>query len=531
MDCSFTTLAYRDTGYFSSIITDYLEGAPQLRPFYQHPVSFAGIEAAMLQRSAFPQSRQSLVNHLHQQYSGLPQHAAVKASIEKLGASNTYTITTAHQPALFTGTLYFVYKILHVIKLAELLTAKYPTAQFVPVYWMGSEDADLEELGKFYLSGEKITWNTQQTGAVGKMNTRGIEQLIERISGELSVLPHGKTLVALLQDAYLNAPDLQTATFRLLHQLFAHYGLVVLIPDSAGLKQLMQPVFEADLFQQEPSAIVSASISQLGKSYKVQANPREINLFYFKDSIRARIIRTKNGFEVFGTDIRFDEAAMRTELELFPERFSPNVILRGLYQETILPNIAFIGGGGETAYWLELKALFENYAVPYPMLILRNSFLLVEHKWQKKIDAMDFTVKDFFQSEDQLLTQLVNRQRNAALQLQREIQMATVFYQELSNKATQIDQSLQQHVAALQQRAVKSIRVLEKKLLRAEKRKFEAEQRHIHAIKQALFPRNGLQERIDNFMPYYAKWGPAFIEMLYQHSLGLEQQFGLLSEK
>ncbi|MBC7849227.1 MAG: bacillithiol biosynthesis cysteine-adding enzyme BshC [Chitinophagaceae bacterium] len=530
MDCNCTRIAYKETGYFSTIITDYLSEADSLRPFYQHSVTAAGIESAIKNRAAFQVDRQSLVTHLQEQYSVVPASSIVQERISSLQSDKTFTVCTAHQPALFTGPLYFIYKILHAIKLADQLSTEHPEYRFVPVYWMGNEDADLDELGKFYLGDEKIVWDTKQKGAVGRMNTKGLDKLIHRISGELTVLPFGKELIDLLTDAYLGSNDIQTATFKFINSLFAEYGLVVLIPDSAGLKRQMLSIFQDDLFNQQPSAIVSSTIEKLGENYKVQANPREIYLFYMKDDIRERIVQKGEDFFIYNSTIQFSRQQLEQELVDHPERFSPNVILRGLYQEIILPNIAFIGGGGETAYWLELKDLFNHFSVPFPMLILRNSFLLVEGKWNDKIANMDFTINDFFASEQDLLTKLVSRQKNGQLKLASEIDHANQLYHTLKAKAVEIDRSLKEHVEALQARALKPIAELEKKMLRAEKRKYEAEQRQIHAVKENLFPHDGLQERIHSFMPYYAKWGSGFLKLLYNNSLTLEQEFVVLSD-
>lgn len=538
MDCSSTSLPYKETGYFSSIVTDYLDNSVNLQPFYQHPVSMQGIEAAIKIRQQFKGNREVLVKYLEAQYKWLGTSNAVKENILSLLKETTFTITTAHQPALFTGTLYFVYKILHAVKLADQLNKQYPSYHFVPVYWMGSEDADLDELGKFSLGDEKIVWDTKQTGAVGKMNTKGLDKLINRIEGELSVQPFGRELVQLLKDSYLNSPDMQTATFKLINSLFAQYGLLVLIPDTASLKRQMIPVFEDDLFRESPSAIVSKTIDKLSKHHKVQANPREINLFYLDNAIRERIVKSGDIFTVHHrpagqavSTFTFNEKELRSELQNHPERFSPNVILRGLYQETVLPNIAFIGGGGETAYWLELKDLFDHFKIPFPLLVLRNSFLIIEKKWKEKIAKMNISATEFFKSEQLLLTELVTRNKNGQLKLSNEMDAAIKLYAQVKNKVLDIDKSLQQHVEALLARALKPLQELEKKLLRAEKRKYEAEERQIHVIKSALFPKDGLQERIENFMPYYAKWGMDFFTLLYNHSLTLEQEFVVLEEK
>ena len=546
MDWIPTQLSYQQTGKFSKIITDYLDQAGALTPFYTHPVSVEGIRAAMQARQQAPVDREALVSALKEQYkvAGLSsdnasgnagsngdQSSLVQQNIDSLLDTNTFTVCTAHQPALFTGTLYFIYKILHTIRLAESLREQWPEFRFVPVFYMGSEDADLEELGKIYLDNEKLVWDTRQKGAVGRMKPTGLEKIMDRIEGEFSVRPFGKELVSILKDAYNKSPDIQTATFRLIHSLFARYGLVVLIPDPGSLKRSMIPVFEQDLLQQTPSAVVDRTIQELSMRYKVQANPRPINLFYLKDDLRGRIERVGDVYKVHESSLVFTESEIIAELHQYPERFSPNVILRGLYQETILPNIAFIGGGGETAYWLELKILFEHYKVPFPMLILRNSFLLIEKEWGHKMERAGLSVAEIFKPGEELINDLVKRSSALQLDLTGEIAEANAYYERIEAIARAVDQTMVQHVESLHARALRPLRELEKKLLKAEKRKFTDLQRQIGVFKSVLFPLNGLQERIDNFMPWYASRGPEFIDDIYKHSLTLEQQFVVLVEK
>ncbi|MDX1936297.1 MAG: bacillithiol biosynthesis BshC, partial [Flavihumibacter sp.] len=261
------------------------------------------------------------------------------------------------------------------------------------------------------------------------------------------------------------------------------------------------------------------------------AQPRAINLFYLKDAIRNRIEKAGDDFVVVDTDIRFTATALKTELEQHPERFSPNVILRGLFQEMILPNIVFIGGGGELAYWLEFKDLFAYYKVPLPVLLLRNSFLIIEKKWTEKIAKLHLTDEQVFLSAPQLLTNMVKENSNGKLSLESELNQAAAFYNQLLQKAVAVDATLQKHVAALAAKATKPLQQLQQKLLRSEKRKYDNEQRQLELVKNTLFPKNSLQERVDNFMPFYAKHGPAFITMLYDFSLTTEQEFVVIKEE
>jgi len=530
MNFTAKTIPYQRTGHFSGIITEYLNGDEFLRHFYEHPVSYEGLEASMHERENFATDRPLLVKSLEEQYSGLPLDVPVMKNIRSLSDHNTFTITTAHQPAIFTGPLYFIYKILHVIKLADILSQRFPGKHFVPVFYMGSEDADLDELGNIYLDNEKMVWDTQQTGAVGRMHTEGLEKMMDRIEGEFAGHAFGPELIHLLRDCYLPSENIQRATLKLLNHLFGSYGLVVLIPDNRLLKSVMRGVFKDDLTNHLPFKITEENIKRLSEKYPVQANPREINLFYLKDNIRERLDFREDKFVVHNTNIRFLPEEMEKELANFPERFSPNVILRGLYQETILPNIAFIGGGGETAYWLEFKLLFKHYRVPFPVLILRNSFLLVRKNWRNKIEKAGLTEESLFKPEEELMESFVRKNSSRQLNLEKQMTELSHFYSSVKTISGSVDKTLEQHVEKLETQAIQKLEELEKKMLRAEKKNHEEVRRKIHEIREALFPLENLQERIDNFIPWYAEYGNAFLEVIYKNSLGLQQEFTILEE-
>ena len=524
-------IPYSRTHSFSKIVTDYLNRAPSLRPFYDGEPDLAGIEATLHKKQKQPLNREVLTMVLREQYAGITVSDAVKQNIGLLAKDNCFTICTAHQPNLFTGPLYFIYKILHTIRLAETLNEKLPAYHFVPVYYMGSEDADFAELNHTYVDGKKIEWKKVQSGAVGRMVVdQTLVQLIDEMEGQLTGEPHGNEVIQLLRTAYAPGKSIQSATFELVNELYSSFGLVVLIPDHPALKAQMLTVFTQDLFDNKSSAIVAETSRQLSGHYDVQAHPREINLFYLKDNIRERIIRKEEVFVVHNTTFRFTEEEMRQELAAHPERFSPNVILRGLFQETILPNLAFVGGGGEMAYWLQLKELFAFYGIVYPVLILRNSFLVIEEKWKKRIDKLGLSLEEIFQPGEELVNRIVLKNTANEIRLNGNFEKAEELFEQIKSQAGAIDPSLTRHVAALKARSLKELQELEKKMLRAEKRKFADQQRQINAIREELFPKNGLQERVENFSRFYAKWGSRFINELYRHSLTLEQEFTILTE-
>ncbi|WP_018612798.1 bacillithiol biosynthesis cysteine-adding enzyme BshC [Segetibacter koreensis] len=529
METNCEYISYESTGYFSKMMIDYVKGDEKLRPFYKYPVSIEGIKASIEARKQFETPRSVLVEELRKQYESLSLTKTQEENLQLLLQENTFTICTAHQPNIFAGHLYFIYKILHTVKLAEVLKNEIADSNFVPVYYMGSEDADIDELGHIFLNGEKLEWQTKQTGAVGRMKVdKGLVKLIDRIAGELEIEKHGKELVELLRTAYKEGVTIQQATMQLVNELFKDFGLLVVIPDNAALKKTFNSIVKKELIEQFSHSLVEKTGEQLNEHYKVQASGREINLFYLTETRRERIEKEGGRFKAEGLGLSWKEEEMLKEVEEHPERFSANVILRGVFQETILPNIAFIGGGGEVAYWLELKSVFEACGVPFPMLIVRNSFLLINPLQEEACKKLGFEIIDLFKPSEQLINALVKRETHLQLSLTNEKKELNSFYKNIKEVTAKIDITLAEHTKALHVKALEKIDALEKKMLRSEKRKFEAQQRQIDKLRQQLFPGNGLQERTDNFSPFFVIYGKKWLTDIFEASLSVEQQFGIV---
>lgn len=532
MDFSCKQISYNETGFFSKVVSNYLSGDNFLKKFYSHTPDIEGIKNAIAARKNFATNRKVLVDELGKQYQSVQLSFIQNKNIQSLLNENTFTITTAHQPNIFTGPLYFIYKIFHAIKLADTLNKQLGNYHFVPVYYMGSEDADLDEIGTTAINNKKIIWQTQQTGAVGRMKVdKAFINLIDEIHGQIGVLPFGNELTEKFRKAYFLGKPVQQATFELVNELFAEYGLLVVVPDNSNLKKLFQSVVKKEITGQFSHGIVDETTKLLLQQYKVQAKGRELNLFYLIDDKRERIEVSSSGFRVPGLNIVWSEDEILKELNNYPERFSANVILRGVFQETILPNIVFIGGGGELAYWLELKNVFNAVNVPYPVLLLRNSFLIVNKNQGEKINQLGFSEQDFFKDELSLLNTFVQKQSANQLSISNEIQQINNVYEQLKKVSGNIDITLSQHTEALHSKALNKLQELEKKLLKAERRKFSESQHKISAIKNQLFPGNGLQERAENFSSFYAQFGKEWMQMIYDASPALEQKFIIISLK
>ncbi len=505
-----TTFSYQQTGYFTKTIKDYLDNKETLQPFYQHEVSLEGIKAAIQQRQGFSEHREVLVKVLREQYKGLSLSSQVEQNIQLLLQPNTFTITTAHQPVIFTGPLFFTYKILHAVKLAQTLREQLADYHFVPVFYMGSEDADIDELGSMSVDGKTYKWQTKQTGAVGRMKVdNAFLHLLQQLENQVNVLPLGEDIISIFKRCYRFGTTIQQATLEVVNELFGEYGVVVLIPDNKDLKCLLDRVFRKEIEEQFSHKEVEKTLAQLSRLYKVQAGGRELNLFYLLDDSRERIEKKGDAFVVQNKGLHFTKEQLLEEINNHPERFSPNVILRGVLQETVLPNVAFIGGGGELAYWLELKGVFNAAQVPYPVLVLRNSFLVINEKQQEKIAQLHFAATDFFKDSLSLIDDLVKRTSENTVSIENEIEEVKGVLAKLKQLSAKVDVTLGEHTLALSGLFEKKLMALQKKIVREERRKYTTQHQQIETIKLQLFPNGSLQERVENVSAFYALYNKA----------------------
>jgi bacillithiol biosynthesis cysteine-adding enzyme BshC len=511
-----SNISLSETGQFSRLIIDYISKKNALKEFYSYEPRIEFFEQAMEDRNKRMLDRGILVDALKEQYK-ITGISGVEAAIEQLADKNTYTVCTGHQLCLFTGPLYFIYKLVSTINLAEALKKKYPACNFIPVYWMATEDHDFEEVSSINLFSKKIKWdNTSASGAVGRLDSASLATVMEELKTIMGDTEQAKKLTELFTQAYLKHPTIAEATRWLVHQLFGTYGLLIIDGDHAKLKATFTDMIADDLLNHTNHQLINQTISELEKQgIKAQVNPRPINCFYMLDHLRERIeLGTDNIYKVVNTTITFTKEALLEELKNHPERFSPNVVLRPLYQQHILPNLAYVGGPGELAYWLEYKSMFEHHHILFPVLIPRNFAMLMDEKTEQQFTKAGFAMPDLFKDTEALIKELVTKNTTAQLSLEeQQTKMANVFT-EISERATAIDSTLKAAVEAEFQKASNAIKNIESKIMRSEKQKQETGINQIKKIKEKFFPEDALQERYDNFIPYYLKYGDAFIENL-----------------
>ncbi len=522
-------VSYQSSGFFTSLITDYLNQNENLKSFYNRFPLLDNFEQQIHEKHAnFDHTtRAILVATLLEQYKNCSISEATRTNILTLKNDQTFTVTTGHQLNIFTGPLYFIYKICSTIILTNQLKLRYPKQHFVPIYWMATEDHDFEEIRYFSFKGKKFNWNKDANGPVGKLDTKGIEDVFRLFSLELGQSDTANYLKDLFESSYLKHNNLSEATRYLANALFSKYGLVILDAEVPELKSAFIPFVKKEILEQFSFQKVSETIAQL-KPYTIQVHPRPLNLFYLSDHFRERIIYEDGIYKVNNTDLTFTTNAILNELETHPEQFSPNVLLRPLYQEVILPNLTYIGGGGELAYWLELKAMFNSVNITFPMLLLRNSVLLATQKQAAKADKLGLNWHDLFEKQAQLLTHQTQKVSKtqldfSALKVQLNHQFKTLY--DLSNKT---DASFLGALKAQEAKQMKGIENLEKRMLKAQKKVHEEHLKRVKELQNQLFPLQGLQERQDNFSSFYVEFGPILLSQLMEELQPLAHEFKVL---
>ncbi len=525
-------ISYKDTHAFSEPLNRYLNHDKLLSDFINKHPTKSGFDAIIKEKKPFAH-RKILCSVLAEQYQQIKNDNELSSSTSNnltgLLSENTFTITTGHQLNIFTGPLYFIYKIITAIKLADDLKKLHPDKNFVPVYWMASEDHDFEEVNHTYIANKKILWSQSQQGATGKINTESIAGTLKDYLSVLGISDKANQFADMVSDAYTKAVTLADATRRLVNRLFSDFGLVIIDADDKRLKEIFKPVIAYDIIEENSFKLIEKQIGLLKETgIDAQVSPREINFFYVDNHLRERIVKEGEKYKVLNTEISFSKEEILNEIELFPEKFSPNVVMRPVYQELILPNIAYVGGGAEIIYWLQLKPVFDFYNAQFPVLIPRNSALLLKKEMHQQLEKLNISKTDLFLSIDELQKNWVKKHSKHELSINDENREFDAVFEKLTSKTKAIDLTLAPSTAAVKARLYHALKNLEKKILRAEKRNnFEALER-IRKIKQACFPINGLQERSENFGLFYVNYQGDFLKGLYHHFDPLSFEFSIL---
>lgn len=510
----------RETGYFSPLFLDYVEDKPQLKDFYSLKPGLNQFKDRIGNRQLSEDVRKTLTNTLFEQYDSTELYPAVKDNITQLSEQHTFTVTTGHQLNIFSGPMYFHYKILTVLNLARELKNQYPNFHFVPVYWMASEDHDFEEINHFNLFGKKYTWETGQKGPVGRYDPKSIGSVLEQ-------LPENPELFA---KAYLEHETLADATRYFVNELYGRRGLVVLDADHPLLKKQFKAIIKDDLLNHNANKAAENTTEKLrALGYKPQIYPRKINIFYLEDHFRDRIEKINDIYVVKSKGLSFTEFEMMKLLDQHPEKFSPNVLLRPVYQEKILPNLAYIGGPAEISYWLQLKEVFMHYGVDFPMLIPRNFALILEKPVKKRLKKLGLSPEALFLGEKAIKRIYLEKHSSVSFDISDEKKLVLDSFLSIKSKTKIIDPSLEGYIGAEMAKAIKSLDHVEKRLRKAAEKKEETGLRQLDQLLERIFPNGSLQERTINFLNFWLN-DPDFLDKIQDAMKPFDFDFHILAD-
>lgn len=497
-----------DTGLVSSLVIDYLNMKPELAQLYNKPHALEEYGELIQSKQFSASQRNTLVNAIENHYGNagiqLTNYAKVNANIKLLLEPNTFTITTGHQLVLAGGPLFVAYKILTTVKICIELKQKYPQNNFIPVLWLASEDHDFEEISEVFLFNKTYKWYTQNNNKpVGTLTLEDLENDIDAIVEVISNNDTGKKWSELLKDSYKNSSNLSFATTKLFHELYKEFGLVIVEPNDKNLKQSLVQTIVKDILTQEHFLVQTETNEQIEKlGYKTQINAREVNFFYLHETLGRRLIKKKddNTFALNETDILFTKAELEHLITTSPERFSPNVNLRPVYQETILPNLAYIGGPAEVAYWLQLKNIFKVNQIQMPVIVLRFMALLAGNAITGKLEKFNLGISDLFLTENALREKFIAAQNNLSYEntfseLLDKFQQAIDETRPLSN---QVAKDLLTTKLSIKDYLDQKRKELKKELLN----KQDAELEKVYKLRSRVFPKNIFQERIESLFQF-----------------------------
>ena len=486
--------------FVPSLVKAYLNNDNALKEIGISDFNLNSLDSFIEKKKTQSIDREKLKTILLNQYLTIDSEEEVNKNIILLKSENTFCVTSAHQPSLLLGPAYVIIKISATISACLKFKKQYPNYNFVPVFWMGSEDHDKEELCHTYFNQEKIEWNTEAEGPIGKFDLKGMENALKSAS---TLMKDNPTFFNYLSDSISSFKDFGALTFYMLHQIFKDFGLVIIDQNQKEIKQLFSSVIKDEIKYKRAMEVLKPSNDWLKANFHAQVNPRNINFFYLQKNSRKRITEKDGKFEIGEQLVNVNQLDNFIDENI--ESFSPNVIFRPLLQELILPNICFVGGSAEISYWLQLKPLFDYYYIPYPFIAHRPLVVFARDSSYQKVSKLHLSPLDFLDNEDTIIRKWISGNASVDFSFEQEMLSLNSLFEDIIIKVNKTDKSLEGTVNAEKQKAINGIENIKSRLIKAEKRNNETAITQIAQIKNQFSPSQILIERIENSISFYSQ--------------------------
>ncbi len=514
-----------------NLFLDYLYEFESVKKFYKH--DFRNKEEYLKIFKTISETNREFRNDIpkiiHSQYQGFNLSEKTKNNIDLLKEKNTLAVVTGQQLGILGGPLYTLYKIITAIKLAEHLKERYDAYNFVPVFWLEGDDHDFEEVRSLNVINElnevtKISYNDEIIDeeirqSIGYLQIKEtISSFFDNLDKNLRDTEFKPELLKKLKEFYSVGKTFKQSFRELIFWLFDEYGLITFDPQDIIIKNLLKPVFKQEInnFRQNTEKLVEVSAT-LEEVYHAQVKVRPVNLFYSNEDGRFLIEPVENEFRLRRKRKKFTLEEIINEIDNKPENFSPNVLLRPICQDYLLPTAFYVGGPSEISYFAQLTPLYDLYNLTSPVIYPRISATIYEKNLENILEKYNLSFKDVFVKSEELKTRVIKSlSKNSIDDIFAESNnQIEIVIDHLKEKLFEFDKTIADATGKYRQKILSYIDELKSKAIDAQKKKHEITLRQIDKLANSLFPNNNLQERELNFVYFYDKYGDGFMKKLF----------------
>jgi bacillithiol biosynthesis cysteine-adding enzyme BshC len=523
---------FSDIPEHQNLFLDYLNEFNNLKSFYkynfrdrqEYPQVFKSVSESP---RAF---REDVADIIQSQYVSKKISPKTAKNISLLKNKKTLAVVTGQQLGMLGGPMYTFYKIITAVKLSKHLSERYDDYEFVPVFWLEGDDHDFEEISEIKLINDnnelvKIQYSDNapegtNRGSVGYQTLLStINSFFDEVDKNIRKTDFTKKIMDNLKSFYSEGKTFKQAFSDLLYWLFDQHGLIIFDPQDKKIKKLLTPVFQKEIagFREHTAKLVEVSATLEGL-YHAQVKVRPVNLFLNYEEGRYLIEPVENEFRLRGKRKKYTFEELNSLIQSEPENFSPNVLLRPICQDYILPTAFYVGGPSEIAYFAQVMPLYEIFNVPSPVIFPRSSATLVEKNVGSAIDRFDLKPHDIFADPELLKNNIVSKMSEGSLEniFSKSTYEMELIFDKLQEILFEIDKTMSELGNKYKLNSLNSLNQLKAKAVEAQKKKYETSLRQIDKITVNLYPDKNLQEREINFLFYANKYGLDIVNRIYE---------------
>lgn len=525
-------VSYSDLPGFQNLSLDYLYEFENVKRFFRHNFRDTDSYPEIIDQCSASENRADrtkVVQLIRDSYRGFQISKQTESNLNSLTSNKTIAVVTGQQLTIFGGPMYTFYKIITTVKLCRHLKEKFEDYNFVPVFWLEGDDHDYNEIASINIFDlqnnlKKIQFGEEKEpddnrGSVGEIKLGDqITSTINDLDESLRESEFKSSVMDLIKNCYTPEDSLKSSFRKMLFEIFDEYGLIIFDPQTDGIKSLLKPIFskEIDEFRTHTDQILTRS-AELEDAYHAQVKIKPINLFINEEGGRYLIEPVEDEFRLKGKRIRYTKEQLLSLIENTPERFSPNVLLRPICQDYLLPTAFYVAGPSEISYFGQVMPYYDIYDIPAPVVYPRASATILENPVASVLEKYDLNFVDSFLDEKDLNTKVLSEVADTDVEelfrsVDGEIEKIML---ELKDKITDIDKTLEDTTNKTYQRINQSLTTLKDKTTKAQERQHDMVIRQLAKLRINVYPGESLQERKINFVHFVNKYGLDILKWIY----------------